>query len=114
MLHALLEMVLSLLAVLGLLSLGWLLFGRLLAPGGCAAPVFAIIPAQGDGAALEQAVKELLWLRAGEIARYTVVVADAGLTPDGVAVAQKLAQREPGILLCALDEVPGILGGAAR
>lgn len=114
MIHAILEMTLSLLAVLGLLSLGWLLFGRILTPGPLASSAFAVIPAQGDGAALEQTVKALLWLRAGEVRRYTLVIADAGLDTDGAAVAQRLAQREAGIVFCTLNEVPGLLRQAAR
>ena len=114
MLHSILEMALSLLAVLGLLSLGWLLFGRVLTPGPLASPAFAVVPAEGDGCALEQTVKGLLWLRAGEVRRYTVVIADAGLDSDGVAIAQRLAQREPGIVLCTLNEVPRLLRQAGR
>lgn len=109
MLHALLEMLLSLLAVLGLLSLGWLLFGRVLTPGPFSAPAFTVVPARGDGSALEQTVRGLLWLRAGELRRYTVVIADAGLDGNGAAVAQRLAQREPGIVLCTLAEVPALI-----
>ncbi|NCB62926.1 MAG: hypothetical protein EOM52_04820, partial [Clostridia bacterium] len=63
----------------------------------------------GDGAALEQTVKGLLWLRSGELRRYTVVIADAGLDLNGAAVAQKLAQRESGIVLCTLAEVPSLI-----
>lgn len=105
MLHTVLEMVLSLLAVLGLLALGWVLFGRLLAPKSYYAPVFAVVPARGDGAALEQTVKSLLWLRAGELGRFTLVIADAGLDREGAAVAQRLAQRESGVLLCPMAEL---------
>ena len=83
MLHAVLEIFLSLLAVFGLFSLGWLAFGRILAPRDFYAPAYAVVPARGDGAALEQTVRALLWLRAGELRRYTVVIADDGLDPLG-------------------------------
>ena len=109
MLHTVIEMLLSLLAVLGLMSLGWLLFGRIIAPKSYYAPAFAVVPARGDGAALEQTVKGLLWLRAGELERYTLVIADAGLDTDGAAVAQRLAQREPGVLYCPLGELDEFL-----
>ena len=79
LLHAVLEIFLSLLAVFGLFSLGWLAFGRILAPRDFYAPAYAVVPARGDGAALEQTVRALLWLRAGELRRYTVVIADDGL-----------------------------------
>lgn len=107
MLHAILEIILSLLAVFGLFSLGWLAFGKLLAPGAPYAPVYAVVPTRGDGAALEQTVRGLLWLRGGEYQRYTVVIADAGLDPVGLAVATTLANEEPKVVLCpmgALEE----------
>ena len=102
LLHAVLEIVLSLLAVFGLFSLGYAAFGRILAPGSCAAPVYAGVPALGDGAALEQTVRGLLWLRAGEVQRYTVVIADAGLDRQGLAVATALVNEEPLVVLCPM------------
>jgi len=51
LLHAVLEIFLSLLAVFGLFSLGWLAFGRILAPRDFYAPAYAVVPARGDGAA---------------------------------------------------------------
>ena len=77
MLYAVLEVLLSLLAVFGLFVLGYLTFSRVLSPGRAAAPAYAVVPAKGDGAALEQTVKRLLWLRTGAGQCYTVVIADA-------------------------------------
>ena len=77
--NAIWQVLLALLAAAGLLSLGWLLFGRLVRPAGGAGQVYAVVPAAGDGAGLEQTVKGLLWLRDGELARFTVVIADDGL-----------------------------------
>lgn len=105
LLHAVLEIFLSLLAVFGLFCLGWLAFGRILAPGDYAAPVYAVVPARGDGAALEQTVRGLLWLRAGELQRYTVVIADAGLDRQGQAVATALVDEEPLVVLCPMGEL---------
>lgn len=110
MLHGILEISLSLLAVFGLFSLGWLVFGRILAPSEWFAPAFAVVPAQGDGASLEQTVRELLWLRSGNLRRYTVVIADAGLDPGGRAVALALTRREPGVTFCPLEDLPQLLG----
>ena len=56
MLQAIVEILLSLLAVFGLLCLSWLLFGRLLSPASWSAPAYAVVPARGDGAGLEQTV----------------------------------------------------------
>ena len=69
--NAIWQVLLALLAAVGLLALGWLTFGRLLTPvgGGGGGPVYAVVPASGDGAHLEQDVKGLLWLRGGELAR---------------------------------------------
>ncbi|MFR4561261.1 MAG: hypothetical protein ACLT5P_08565 [Flavonifractor plautii] len=63
--NAIWQVLLALLAAVGLLALGWLTFGRLLTPvgGGGGGPVYAVVPASGDGAHLEQDVKGLLWLR---------------------------------------------------
>lgn len=109
MLHAIVEILLSLLAVFGLLCLSWLLFGRLLFPLSWYTPAFAVVPAQGDGASLEQTVKGLLWLRGGHLERYTVVIADAGLDCGGRRLAELLSQREPGVLLCPLAQLPDLL-----
>ena len=68
--NAIWQVLLALLAVVGLLALGWLLFGKLVTPvgGGGGGPVYAVVPAAGDGEHLEQDVKGLLWLRGGELA----------------------------------------------
>ena len=57
--NAIWQVLLALLAAVGLLALGWLTFGRLLTPvgGGGGGPVYAVVPASGDGAHLEQDVK---------------------------------------------------------
>ena len=56
--NAIWQVLLALLAAVGLLALGWLTFGRLLTPvgGGGGGPVYAVVPASGDGAPLEQDV----------------------------------------------------------
>lgn len=107
---AALEIILAFLSCIGLLGLGWLLFGRALLPEG-GARAWAVLPARGDGADLEQAVKSLLWLKAGGLWQGGVIMADCGLTPEGWAVAQALASREPGVILCRLEEVKSCIGG---
>ena len=93
------QVLLALLAAVGLLALGWLTFGRLLTPVG------AVVPASGDGAHLEQDVKGLLWLRGGELARFTIVIADGGLDGTGRAVAAALLARGQGIVLCPAERL---------
>ncbi len=95
-----LELFAILLAAVGLLALGWMLFGRLVAPVGGGCPVYAVVPARGDGAGLEHAVDGLLWLRGGELARFTIVIADGGLDAEGRAVASALLARGQGLVVC--------------
>ena len=94
--NPILEVVLILLAAAGLLGLGWVLFGRLVCPVGSGG-VYAVIPASGDGANLEQDVRGLLWLRGGELARFTIVIADGGPTAAARAAASALRARERGL-----------------
>ena len=105
--NAIWQVLLALLAAVGLLALGWLTFGRLLTPvgGGGGGPVYAVVPASGDGAHLEQYVKGLLWLRGGELARFTIVIADGGLDGTGRAVAAALLARGQGIVLCPAERL---------
>lgn len=103
------EMLLTLLAAIGLLALGWLLFGRLVTPVGDAeTPVYAVIPASGSGEGLEHAVKGLLWLRGGQLAQCTIVIADEGLDPGGRAVAAALCGQGQAVL-CPTENLPGLL-----
>ncbi len=100
--RAILEVVLSLLAVWGLLSLGWLLFGHILTPAG-GGSVCAVRPGRGDGGGLEQAVTGLMWLRGGGLIQGAVVIADCGLSPSGRAVAAALCAREPALDVCRAE-----------
>jgi len=104
---AALEIILSLLAVIGLLGLGWLLFGRLLTPAGdhCV----SVIPGTGNGEGLEQTVTGLMWLRGGGLLAGEVVIADCGLSAEGRAIAQALLLRESSLGMCPAEELPGYL-----
>lgn len=100
------EVAVALLAAGGLLTVCWLLFGRMLIPaGGAGGPVYAVIPASGGGEALEYTVGGLLWLRSGGLGRFTIVVADCGLDEDGMAAAEALSRREPGLIFCPMAEL---------
>lgn len=111
--HFIFEIVACLLAAAGLLALGWLVFGRLLAPvgGSAGGRVYAVIPASGDAETLEHDVSGLLWLRGGGLAHFTIVIADAGLTPAGQAVASVLAGRGSGVVLCSAERLAQYVGG---
>ena len=100
------EILLALLAVAGLFALAWILFGRLLSPiGQLTRPVWAILPADGDGEALERTVDNLLWLQSGNLARFRILIADVGLSETGLATAMALRDRTPGLIFCSLRQV---------
>lgn len=107
--RALVEIALALLAVLGLLTLGWILFGHALTPIGCG-KTCTVVPASGDAPELEQAVTGLLWLRGGGLLHGSIVIADYGLSAAGKAIAAALSLREPGILFCSAAELSHSIG----
>lgn len=106
-LYPILEIVVAFLAALGLLALGWLLFGRLLTPvgGKKSGRIYAVIPASGDGETLEDEVRGLAWLRGGELARFPILVADCGLSDRGRAVAAVLSGRETDLTVCPAERL---------
>ncbi len=108
-----LEVVLSLLAVAGMMSLSWLLFGRILTPAGNRETV-SMVPGQGDGEGLEQAVRGLLWLRGGGMLQGELVIVDCGLSPTGRSIAAALCMREPGVEVWALSDLPRQIQGKLK
>ena len=101
-----LQAVFALLAAAGLLALGWLLLGRLVTPiGDTGGPVYAVVPADGGGEHLEQDVKGLLWLRGGNLARFTIVIADKGLNPAGRTVTAALLADSTGLVVFPADQL---------
>ena len=108
--RAFLEVLFALLAAAGLLALVWLAFGRLLGPVGKAGRSVAVIPASGDGEGLEQEVRGLLWLKSGNMAKFTVVIADCGLNDRGRTIAALLLQWEPTLVCCKAEELSKYIG----
>lgn len=100
----LLEVIMSLLSVVGLLSIGWLCFGHFLTPAGNGQTVI-LLPGRGEGVDLEQTVAGLLWLRGSGLAEGRILIVDCGLSPAGEAAAQLLCGREPAVGLCPLEEL---------
>lgn len=101
-----LEMIGALLATVGLLALGWLIFGRLITPElGNTAPVFAVIPARGKGELLEYTVNNLVWIRECRRGTYAVLIVDLGLDKNGLALAEALRRRTPGLMLCSPESM---------
>lgn len=103
-----------LLAGAGLFIFGWLLLGRLLAPIGTKGSVVAVLPASGDGEALEHDLRGLLWLRKSGMACLRVVIADCGLSAEGRELAGLLSRREEDVAFCPAAEVGGIIGPRPR
>ncbi len=98
------EIILAFLAVIGLVSLGWLGFGCLLMPTGGTDTV-CLLPGRGEGETLEQAVTGLVWLRGGGLFGGRLVIVDCGLTEQGRAIARALARRESTVELCPVEEL---------
>ncbi len=101
------DAILALLAVFGLVYLGWVLFGELLAPDqpGGGGGIYAVLRAEGDGEGLEQEVNRLLWLSGRERIFQRVLLADAGLSQEGLRVAEQLAKKWPELTLCPAGEL---------
>lgn len=103
----LLELTLALLGTVGLLCLGWALFGKLLTPvGKLGAPLFVVVRGEGDGTGLEHTVNSLIWLRGKDLTDCPILLVDAGLNEEGRQVAGYLLERWPAIRLCTPEELP--------
>ena len=98
--NALWEVLLALLAAMGLLALGWLCFGRLFTPVPGRGQVYAIVPAKGDGANLEHTVNSLLWLQGSRPNSFQILLVDNGLDDTGRAVVSALQSRSPTLGYC--------------
>ncbi len=101
-----LDFVAAVLSAVGILAILWLLLGRLLLPTGAweGAALYAVLPAAGVGGHLEQDVKALRWLADCRLVQWNIVIADAGLTPEGRALAARLCMQEDAAL-CPLEEL---------
>lgn len=100
----------ALLCVTVLLITGRLLVLHLLAPTQQGTvPVFAVLPAAGDGEGLEHTLRHLHWLREEKLSHFTVLIVDAGLTPVGQEVVAALQRKDPALLFCPAEEATLIL-----
>lgn len=111
--ETILDILLSFFAVIGLMSLGWLGFGRLLLPAGAPGAV-CLLPGRGEGETLEQAVTGLVWLQGGGLFGGRLVIVDCGLTEGGRAIAHALARRESTVELCPVEELEAYIRTVAR
>ena len=100
----------ALLCVTVLLITGRLLVLHLLAPTQQGTvPVFAVLPAAGDGEGLEHTLRHLHWLREEKLSHFTVLIVDAGLTPVGQELVTTLQRKDPALLFCPAEEATLIL-----
>ena len=87
-----------------------LIFTRLISPAQQGtAPVFAVIPAVGDGDGLEQTLRHLHWLQGEKLSQFTLLIVDAGLTPAGQDLVQALQRKDTSLLFCPAEEATLIL-----
>lgn len=104
------EILTALLSVTVLLLAGRLLFLHLLSPTQQGTvPVFAVIPASGDGEGLEHTLRHLHWLREEKLSHFTLLIVDAGLTPAGQDLVEALRHKDPALLFCPAEEATLIL-----
>jgi len=104
------EILLAVLCAALLFTLDRKLLFRLLHPSQRGTvPVFAVLPASGDGDGLEHTLRHLLWLQEEKLSAFTILVVDAGLTPAGQEILSALLRKEPTLLFCPAEEATLIL-----
>ncbi len=86
------------------LAVLWL-FGRLLRPAP-AGLTRVLIPGRGNGGALEQSVRAIIWLRGMGLLRCPIVIADVDLNPEGWELALRLTARWPDVIVWPVDDLP--------
>ncbi|MBR1779842.1 MAG: hypothetical protein IJ751_00360 [Oscillospiraceae bacterium] len=92
------EILLTLLAVLALAALGGALRRKLVCP---VRGVRILIPAEGDAQELEYILRGLRTLSdQGQLESEAIYLADAGLSREGRAAAERLCRQFPGVRLC--------------
>ena len=100
----------AMLAAVGLASLMWAVVKTVL----YARPerrqgVVALVPAQGDGEALEQQVNALALLRREQGVFEMILLVDCGLSEEGLKISRMLAKRDRWVAVCRKDEIGSYL-----
>ena len=104
------EIILAVLCAALLLTLNRKLLFRLIRPSQKGTtPVFAVVPAAGDGDGLEHTLRHLLWLQEEKLSAFTILLVDAGLTTMGLDTVRALLRKEPTLLFCPAEEATLIL-----
>lgn len=90
------EILMALLCAALLLWFNRLIFTRLISPAQQGTvPVFAVIPAVGDGDGLEQTLRHLHWLQGEKLSQFTLLIVDAGLTPPDRTWSRHSSAKTP-------------------
>ncbi|MBQ9974825.1 MAG: hypothetical protein IJP02_07710 [Oscillospiraceae bacterium] len=95
---------LVLLALTGLCGLLCLVWCRMVLPVS-GHGLWTVVRAEGDGEGLEQQVRGLVWLHSCGVLHGSVMVADAGLSEQGLRLARSLAGRWPQVTVCSRIEL---------
>ena len=106
--YVLLGSVLAFACMAGFCCIVCLLYSKMLcprSPRGTAAVVWGV----GKGEELEQRVRSLVWLQECGLLQCTVIIVDAGLNEDGVALAARLTTRYPALTLCDREELEQLM-----
>lgn len=93
------EMAAAALFLIGTAALIWWLLGWALRPA-AGAPVWMVLPGEGDGEGLEEALRWLAWNRESGGVRGWAVIVDRSLTPRGRELALRLARRWDWVSCC--------------
>lgn len=104
MLHMVLEIALVLLTLAGGCCIVCFLYSYMLRPY-AALGTLAVVWGVGKGDGLEQRVRSLMWLQSCGLLRCRPILVDCGLDEEGRAIAARLAERYPGLTLCARREL---------
>ena len=98
--------VLAFLSAVGLTTIVWAIAGALLRSGGRPAipGLLLVLPLRGEALAMEADVRELRRVQGG-LPGAKIILADCGLTPDALALARYLADREENAALVPAAEI---------
>ena len=103
----------AMLAAIGLASLMWMVVRALFfARPEYRQGVVALIPAQGDGEALEQQVHALERMRREQGVLGMILLVDCGLSEEGLRASRLLAREDRWVALCRMEEIGRYLSGA--
>lgn len=91
------EIVISLFAAVGIVSLVWLLAGCFFRAGRLNGPARLIVRLDGRTSDVQRALRRFLWLRQWGLADLRVTVVDGGLTPEARAALELLCREEPSV-----------------